>query len=67
MAKPRNKKLHKRNHDRASGMTQSSISLPEELFDRLKKIALREQRSRNNLITLFLEQSCRHYWREKGS
>lgn len=43
-----------KNHERAPGMVQTSIAVPEELLERLTAAARIQRRSRNNLIALWL-------------
>ena len=44
----------KKNHERAAGMVQTSIAIPDELLEKLSEQARLERRSRNNLIALLL-------------
>lgn len=44
------------NHGRAPGKTQISISLPEDLVNKIDKIADVENRNRSNFIATHLEQ-----------
>ena len=44
-----------KNHERAPGMTQTSIAIPTDLLARLSREAKTQRRSRNNLIALLLE------------
>ncbi len=46
----------KKSHARAPGMTQISISLPEELVARIDEIAATDNRNRSNFISTHLEQ-----------
>lgn len=45
----------KKSHDRAPGMTQVSISIPQELVEKVDRLAKLERRSRSNYIVKVLE------------
>jgi hypothetical protein len=46
----------KQNHGRAPGKTQISISLPQNLVERIDKLAEEENRNRSNFIATHLER-----------
>tara|TARA_B100000941_G_C28411290_1_gene503597 strand:+ start:356 stop:568 length:213 start_codon:yes stop_codon:yes gene_type:complete len=46
----------KQNHGRAPGKTQISISLPQNLVERIDKLADEENRNRSNFIATHLER-----------
>ncbi|MBC2594907.1 ribbon-helix-helix protein, CopG family [Ruficoccus amylovorans] len=46
----------KQTHGRAPGKTQISISLPENLVERIDKLAEEENRNRSNFIATHLER-----------
>jgi len=43
-------------HDRADGMTQISLSLPQRLVDRIDELAEIDNRNRSNFIATYLEK-----------
>jgi metal-responsive CopG/Arc/MetJ family transcriptional regulator len=45
----------KKSHARAPGMTQISISLPEDLVEKIDKLAASDNRNRSNFISTYLE------------
>jgi len=51
---------------RAAGVTQTSIAIPERLLKQIGAISKKETRSRNMQIQLFLEQAIKAY-RESDS
>ena len=46
----------KRNHQRAEGMTQTTIAIPLDLLNDIDRIAERQLRSRNSLIHWMLRE-----------
>ena len=46
----------KKSHARAPGMTQISISLPQELVDKIDQLAGLENRNRSNFIANYFQQ-----------
>ena len=52
-----------KNHERAAGMTQTSIAIPTVILERLTREAKAQRRSRNNLIALILEDGVETFER----
>lgn len=46
----------KRNHQRAEGMTQTTIAIPMDLLQDIDRLAERQLRSRNSLIHWMLRE-----------
>lgn len=48
-------KENKKSHSRAIGMTQISISLPQNLVDKIDSLAKEDKRSRSNYIAYIIQ------------
>jgi len=48
-------KENKKSHSRAMGMTQISISLPQNLVDKIDALAREDKRSRSNYIAYVIQ------------
>lgn len=48
-------KENKKSHSRAIGMTQISISLPQDLVDKIDNLAKEDKRSRSNYIAYIIQ------------
>lgn len=48
-------KENKKSHSRAIGMTQISISLPQDLVDKIDSLAKEDKRSRSNYIAYIIQ------------
>ena len=55
-----------RSHNRAEGMTQSSISMDAALLKRISAIAEKEKRSRNKQMEVFLASQVAEYEKANG-
>lgn len=53
--------MDRRNHGRAPGMTQTSISLSGELLARLKAMSASDRRSVSTMVSLILERAVKEY------
>lgn len=57
----------KRNHGRGPGMTQTTVSLPADLLERIQRAANRTDRSRNKMIQRLLREAIAEYEDHKGT
>lgn len=46
-----------RHHMRAPGSTKISVSIPQDLVDAIDAIALKEERTRSNMVTVLLRRA----------
>jgi metal-responsive CopG/Arc/MetJ family transcriptional regulator len=46
-----------KNHDRAGGMSQTTLALPQDLLEQLTDAAAKDYRSRNSLIVKLLRKA----------
>lgn len=56
------KSISKRNHDRAAGMVAVSISMPEDIMNKLTEIAEANDRSRSNMFVAMTREHIEKTW-----